>query len=220
MADHAITDIAFLRFELHDYWHSSAGQAVRAGLNATVVRKDGLPYIPGRTVKGLLREALTQAEGFGAVPEGATEWLCGVSTKPVPQTVRDLAEDRFGTEAAALVVDDAALPSDWMLWARTDEGRAMLEDIGMVLHTTAIDREGQVIDKTLRSIEVMPPMRLHAPLALMPQVGCVPGWAKDVGWHKVIRTAVPLLRAVGSRRNRGLGRATVTLVPAVEGSNE
>ena len=40
-----------------DYWHLSSGLSAGAKLDSTVVRdKDGLPYISGKTIKGLLKE--------------------------------------------------------------------------------------------------------------------------------------------------------------------
>ena len=40
-----------------DYWHLSSGLTSGSKLDSTVVKdKDGLPFIPGKTIKGLLRE--------------------------------------------------------------------------------------------------------------------------------------------------------------------
>ena len=40
-----------------DYWHLSSGLSAGAKLDSTVTKdKDGLPYVSGKTIKGLLRE--------------------------------------------------------------------------------------------------------------------------------------------------------------------
>ena len=40
-----------------DYWHLSSGLSAGAKLDSTVTRdENGLPYIPGKTIKGLIRE--------------------------------------------------------------------------------------------------------------------------------------------------------------------
>lgn len=40
-----------------DYWHLSSGLSAGAKLDSTVVRdENGLPYIPGKTIKGLIKE--------------------------------------------------------------------------------------------------------------------------------------------------------------------
>ena len=48
-----------LSFEIkfYDYWHLSSGLSAGARLDSTVVKdKDGLPYVPAKTIKGLARE--------------------------------------------------------------------------------------------------------------------------------------------------------------------
>jgi len=43
-----------------DYWHLSSGLSAGAKLNSTVVKdKDELPYLSGKTLKGLVREMAT-----------------------------------------------------------------------------------------------------------------------------------------------------------------
>ena len=40
-----------------DYWHLSSGLSAGSKLDSTVTRdENGLPYIPGKTIKGLIRE--------------------------------------------------------------------------------------------------------------------------------------------------------------------
>jgi len=47
-----IFEIKFL-----DYWHLSSGLSAGAKLNNTVTKdKNGLPYVPGKTLKGLIKE--------------------------------------------------------------------------------------------------------------------------------------------------------------------
>lgn len=56
-----------LRYELKffDYWHLSSGLSAGAKLDSTVVKdENGLPYAPGKTIKGLVRE---MAEEFGDI---------------------------------------------------------------------------------------------------------------------------------------------------------
>lgn len=209
-------ETASLILDLHDYWHCATGRTERVGSGARVVRKHGLPLVPGRTVRGLLREAVRQAETFGHVKPGVTEWLFGGMGAAQPQDEADLTMVRFRTTPGALVVDDATLPQAWRIWARTRpavaDGVDPLDLMGETLHATRLDGEGQVEHGSLRSMEVMPPMTLTAPLALDPPPGCLePDWASPGDWRAVLATALPLLRGLGSHRNRGLGRVTATL---------
>jgi len=213
----SLPDTAVLTLTLHDYWHCATGRTERVGSGARVARKDGLPLVPGRTLRGLLREAVRQAELFERLNTGATVWLFGQEGSGQPRSEEDLVEKRHGTSPGALVVDDATLPRAWRDWVRTrspeQEGLDRLDLMGEILHATRIDREGQVADGSLRSMEVMPPMTLTAPLTLDPPPRClVPDWARDADWRAVLTTALPLLRGLSSHRNRGLGRVTATLM--------
>lgn len=47
------------KIKFYDYWHLSSGLSAGAKLDSTVVKdKNDLPYAPGKTIKGLLREVL------------------------------------------------------------------------------------------------------------------------------------------------------------------
>jgi hypothetical protein len=72
------------------------------------------------------------------------------------------------------------------------------------MHSTAIDEKtGTALDKSLRGIEVTIPLILEAPLSIQGE--------SDWPWQEYLNMALPLLRHVGSKRNRGMGRVIVTL---------
>ena len=72
------------------------------------------------------------------------------------------------------------------------------------LYSTAIDsRTGVAKHHSLRGMQVTVPMTLQAQIALIKST--------DIAWKEVIKTALPLIRAVGASRSRGLGRANWTL---------
>ena len=86
--------------DIHSYWQSGGGRGQGAVLDATAHRDaDGLPVLPGRHLKGLLREALEAAERwqwqgyeglaaklFGDRTEEAKEKL--ENAKPAPGYLR------------------------------------------------------------------------------------------------------------------------------------
>ena len=196
-----------LCFDLRGWWHVGTGQGRGAELDAVVRRSaEGLPIIPGRTVKGLVRDVLRQAEELGRLPAGATDELCG---SPLPPQEKPGESDdgfspdyRFGTKPGCAWFGDAELGDDWKAWA-TVTSSEILDGLYDRLYATAINEDtGQVKDHSLRCIEVAAPMVLQAPFRIT-------GEPRD--WRQVLETAVPLLRALGVRRNRGLGRVRVTV---------
>ena len=54
--------------EFFSYWHCGSGLAAGADVDELAIKDgDGLPYVPGRTVKGLLRDAAESLARAGAV---------------------------------------------------------------------------------------------------------------------------------------------------------
>lgn len=53
------------QIEFFSYWHCGSGLAAGADVDALVIKdKDGLPFIPGRTIKGLIKEAVETISYF------------------------------------------------------------------------------------------------------------------------------------------------------------
>lgn len=84
-----------LKYEVKflDYWHLSSGLSAGAKLDSTVVKdKDGLPYLSGKTLKGLVREMaeLLKEESFVKScfgDEGQDMGICYFSNATLPSTV-------------------------------------------------------------------------------------------------------------------------------------
>ena len=55
------------QIELHTWWHCGSGQSAGADVDALVIKdKNGMPFIPGKTIKGLLRDAAEELIGWSA----------------------------------------------------------------------------------------------------------------------------------------------------------
>ena len=93
-----------LRFELHSFWQAGTGRGSGAVLDMLAHRDaDGLPCLPGRTAKGLLRDVVGRAEDWRYLPPGTTEHWFG-SRAPVGE------ESRLNTNPGILRISDAVLP--------------------------------------------------------------------------------------------------------------
>lgn len=198
-----MTDL-ILKLDLLSYWHAGSGRGAAALADALVVRDDaGLPYLPGRTVKGLVRDAMELAEAAGIVERGRTEsWLGtpsgGVRTGDDDEPERLLEARRHETEPGVLWFGSAKLPESWLAWARSadSDGKSIIDQLYAYVASTAIDKEGVAAEHTLRVSEVTVPMTLRA----------VVKGPDEEGWVEDVRAAIPLLRCLGARRQRGYGR--------------
>lgn len=202
--------MAILELEIHSYWHAGSGRGSGPQADAVVVRTPaGLPYLPGRTVKGLVRDAMLVAEAAGQVEQGRTAALFG-QREPMEES-EDKGLGRFSLEPGALRFSDARLGDTeqrrlaWESWAETEDGRAVAAELSTFLSSTKIDDRGQADKNTLRTIEVVVPLTLYA--YVEPVDGADPG-----DWRSDLHKALPLLRAVGSKRSRGLGRCSARLL--------
>lgn len=201
---------AMIRFEIHTFWHCGTGRGSGSELDALVFRTPaGLPCLPGRTVKGLLREAVRLGEKTGELKAGRTERWFGTGMGD-DESARDnrervLEERRFATEPGALTVGSAVLGEDResaLAWERWGGNHAReVSRLFFPFASTKIDERGLAAEHTLRSIEVSAPMALRAPVE----------GRTDPDWRPEIVRVLPFLRSLGSHRNRGLGRVTATL---------
>jgi len=188
-------------------WHMGSGFGEGSHLDALPVKSAaGLPYIPGRSVKGLFREALLLAEECSeempddkkVVPARSTSELFGS---------REDDLSRYDSIPGKLRFNTATMGDEIEAWAaETSDGKQVnaeaLKQLFMPLAATRIDDEGLAHKKSLRKIEVALPVELTA------EVEYAEG---NHGYGDILKTAAALIRQAGSHRHRGLGRVKVTV---------
>lgn len=201
-----------LEFTLLSYWHCSTGKGEGPGADLLAIRDaSGLPYVPGRTVKGLLRHAvewLDELEGVQVnAPNSATAIFgTGIPDSGGDKRVRKLEEARHSTQAGTVRVDSAELGADqaardqWRAWATDKAGKAMIPFLTTTVASTRMNEFGVAQDRTLRMVEVVVPLTLFAELE-----------SDEPGHLARIEQALPLLRELGTGRNRGFGRVHVSV---------
>lgn len=198
------TDLT-LRFDILGYWHCSSGEGRAAHADRLVVRdQNGLPYIPGRTIKGRMRAALRMLVDTGHVEEARVSLLLGSE----PAQFRESDEEgetlsRYLSEPGILRFGNGRLPEAYQAYFRNPEVPASLRAaMFTLLPQTALTDEGTVLAKSLRVTEVALPMTLRA------SVTCN---GNDSDWQEDLRRAVPFVRSFGLGRHRGLGRVQVSV---------
>lgn len=173
-----------LNIKVHFYspWHCGSGLSAGADADSLVIKDiHGLPFIPGKTMKGLIREAV---EDY-------------VSLKGIDI---DLA-DAFGKEAST----DEYAPSGKLFFTNaelsSDEKKSIISyHVEEFLYNnkvaTAINPEtGITQEHSLRTIETTVPCDLHAMILHV-----------EDSLAEIIEPALGLIKRMGTGRNRGLGR--------------
>lgn len=181
-----------IRYKLtfHGYWHCGSGLGAGAKADALVVKDaDGLPYVPGRTVKGLVREAVATLVALGRADEAGLARTFGQEG--------DASASGLPLQGSAFF-SDAALPGEERKEILSHSAADMLYSL---MASTSIDETGVAKDHTLRSVEVTVPCELTGRIT-----GLTDSSAGAVG------QALRLIRRLGLGRSRGLGRCSFAIV--------
>ena len=209
----------------HSYWHAGSGISDGPGADALVIKtSEGLPYLPGKSIRGLLRESTQQAEDLGLIAKGSTEKFFGTALAESKDNSKSKEEDwtRFKSKQGcihisnAYIGDSPAKQNWWKEWAseNTSEKQQFFTNIS----STSIDENGVSKKGHLRTIEVTVPMKLVAMLEIDDKTN----EGNSVDSEEVIELlskGLPLFRLLGSHRNRGLGRCSVS-IEQYEGGNQ
>lgn len=191
-----------LEVDFRHYWHAGTGRGSGHHLDALVARDAfGLPFLPGKTLRGLLRDAMHRLEQWGSagIGAGTTQRLFG-STAWEDGDAGPVARDE--TVPGVLFVSDARLPDDLRRWLGLDENAGLREGLFRDHFSTAMTDQGVAREKSLRGMEVVVPLVLRAELRAI-------GTPDEPGWKEAVRAALPLIRSAGANRSRGFGRCVV-----------
>ena len=174
--------------EFFSNWHCGSGLAAGADVDALVVKDgNGLPYVPGRTVKGLLREATEELKAYES------------------DKYKTLIDKIFGKE---IVMKENSMRTGEAFFGNATFEKAAAEKIrkgGLASYlyqtfsSTAIDEKtGIAEDHSLRRIETVIPCTLVGEIRNVPEDGV-----------ELLRKAMQMVKRMGTGRNRGYGRCII-----------
>lgn len=189
--------------QFYDYWHTGSG--LSGGTYADqVVNKTtaGLPIVPGKTIKGLLRHAAEDLLELGdeAISQEAIDAVFGQRHEKRRSEVNsEEAEDNHRTIGQCWF-SSAELPADTAAQI-TEARRPQLYEI---LASTKIEADtGTAADSSLRQIEVTIPLTL---------TGHIFGVEEDQ--QILLDRCLRYVKRLGHNRSRGLGRCHFKLLDA------
>lgn len=201
--------------EFFSEWHAGSGLSSGSDIDTLVIKDpQGYPFIPGKTLKGLLKEAAMEIYG----DEFASFY------RELPNKAEDEAEDKkqnpshfisrvFGyfdekdKEKLKLHEKGQAFFSNATLSEELKKSSQDLQSYFFRAHSsTAIDeKSGLARDQSLRRMETTIPCTLWAAIYNVPDED-VEDLIKCLKW----------IKRLGTNRNRGLGRCKFTVIPQDE----
>lgn len=199
--DHSTIDFT-LTFNIQSYWHIGSGVEGGAYADALVLKNNyQLPYLPGKGIKGLLKEAFSIAEEhnwLGSNIDGLIDLLFGV-------------EGKSGNDTQGLIQFTSATLSESEIQYFQKEKSAR-SNLFTVISSTAIDEKSGVAKATsLRNLEVTIPMELTSTLSINK---AHPKAAENLRqieekMEQWLILILPLITNLGAKRFRGLGQVIV-----------
>jgi CRISPR/Cas system CSM-associated protein Csm3 (group 7 of RAMP superfamily) len=183
------------QIEFFTFWHTSSGLSGGTYADLLVNKTKGnLPYLPGKTLKGLLRDA---AECIHQLhPELVTsDFIIDV-----------FGEDQQKKEKKKEVAREAkCFFSNGYLSKTLQEGinKEDSDFLYQVISSTQIDDSGQAVDHSLRQLEVTVPLTLYAEVEDFPN---------QDNYIKQLERCMKYTRKLGLNRSRGLGRCQFSII--------
>lgn len=182
--------------EFFDYWSTTAGLAGGSLADSLCLKAaNGLPYIPGKTIKGLMREATEVLQMqeielftsdfidyvFGELERAPNDSLSGTSTKEALSFFSDATLDK-GTAKDIL---DKHLNTQMFEY----------------LASTAIESSGLATPGSLRRIEYALPCTLFGSVYNVP-----------IKYKSQLTNCANFVKRLGYNRHRGFGRCKITIL--------
>ena len=180
------------------YWHCGSGLSGGAEADAGVIKDaQGLPFVPGKTIKGLLKDAAFEMVQGNTEKQNLIDILFGYTA--MSATRGDGGNGKASrTHAGSASFSNAELP----LPERMEAAGELSHYLYDILASTSIDEKtGTAENQTLRSIEVVVPLTLHGSIRMD---------ACSDEEKALLKACLKWVRAAGAHRNRGLGRCVFT----------
>jgi CRISPR/Cas system CSM-associated protein Csm3 (group 7 of RAMP superfamily) len=189
---------ANFKIQFLSFWHCGSGVSGGAETDALIVRDpEGLPYVPGKTLKGHLREAsewLVENDSehfaelhrriFGTAPDSKFEQLIN----------SQISNESLAGKAH---FSDCYLHPDYF-----NEDAVQLPNIfSKRIYSTAIEENGIAKNSSLRSMEVAVPLSLYGRIA-------------DLNGEELayLETCMGLVKELGAGKTRGLGKCKLEFI--------
>ena len=176
-----MTDINY-KITFFSEWHAGSGLTSGSDLDALVIKsKDGLPFIPGKTLKGLLKEAAYEITRFNA----------GMQTDFINIIFGD-ANDLSKSTIGLCHFTNAELD----IFLQCEISKEQLAPLFYrEISSTSILEGGTAKPHSLRKMEVTIPCVLFARILNVPD-----------GLEHGIKDCFQWVKRLGQNRHRGLGR--------------
>lgn len=179
-------------------WHCGSGLSSGSESDALVKKnKDELPFVPGKTIKGMMKEAAKDLFEGDDDYDAFIEGCFGTKVK------KDTQKPDY-----QFFYSDAELPLDEANFFRSnpEEKKKLFRN----LPSTRIEENtGIAKNKSLRSMEVTIPLKMNGTITNIP-----------VDYLGKMLDCMKMIKRLGVKRNRGLGRCQLIEIDEKKGGQQ
>ena len=176
------------KIEFHTDWHCGSGLAAGADMDALVVKdKNNMPYVPGKTIKGLVREAIEEIRRFQSNNDTSDIDAAFGFFKDMENLEKGCL---FFTNAELSEVEYNAIVSN-----------KATHFLYRSISNTAIGENGIAKDNSLRKTQFVVPCTLYGEILGVPDA-----------LASELEASFGFIKHLGQMRNRGYGRCTISVM--------
>lgn len=187
-----------ITLNIKSYWRAGSGDSAGSYADLLVIKKKGLPYLPGKQLRGLLKKAFVTAD--------AADWF-----EDQPDQSKNLIDLLFGTKGAQgqglIVTPSATLSAAEQQWFSAEHQRTKM--LYHTIDTQAVDFDtGTTKISSLRTMEVTIPLQLSTTISLREDE------QHDFTKHNLqqwLSDCCSLINVIGADKNRGFGQVEITV---------
>ena len=182
------SNIVKIEINFFSEWHMGSALATGSHLDAIVVKDDyGLPYVPGKTLKGLLRDAAYDLLQYNA------------SSVSLSRILRCFGQESHSDEDGAMGLlhfsNVDLIDKDFF-----QHNHHLVDYLFLERANISIGEDGISTNGSLRKIETVIPVVLEGEIRNVP-----------LEEFEFIEILCRYTRFIGSGRNRGMGRCSIKL---------
>lgn len=179
------------QIEFFSEWHCGSGLAAGADIDSLVIKdKTGLPFVPGKTIKGLLRNAVEESLMLQGIYEEQKELFDKTFGSFDSGNKKSTKGDAFFTNAELPNAQKALIVE-----------KKLTDYLYRSTASTAIDEQGIAKQFSLRRVQTTVPCKLEGEILEVP---------KNFSEHLI--NGLKFIKRLGVNRNRGLGRCKISLL--------
>lgn len=198
------------KIEFYSDWHCGSGLSSGADLDELVIKdQNGLPFIPGKTMKGLIREALEDIKYFSDSDLDLALVLGEEANNKIIPDQEKQTEKEINKEQICYDKQGICFFKNAELEKKLQDAiikNKLQEYLYHSIASTAIDNYGVSKNHSLRKIQTTIPCKLEGEILDIPD---------DDEYYFMFKDAFQYIKRIGQNRNRGLGRCSISIVSPI-----